>query len=122
MNDNRPGLRDTLEYHPETDTHRVTYSSGTDSPSMVVVEAVAAIADKDVDELDPLYEVLDPMALDALFRPALTGDHRGDCEVSFTYHGYEVAVRSYGVIEIQAPEDGEEPRPEDGEESSNPTN
>lgn len=102
MGDEHPDPRDTLEYQPRTDTYRVEYTDGVAPPSRVVVKAIATITGRKPVDLDPLYEVLDPAALDDLFRATATGGHRSDGEISFTYHGYEVVVRSYGVIEIRA--------------------
>lgn len=58
---------------------------------------VAAIADRESVnpcDLEPrLYDVIDPDALDTLFRSAgMTG------EVAFTYRGYEITVRSDGEL------------------------
>lgn len=102
MTDEPPDPRDSQEYHSETETYRVEYAHGTDSPSTVLAEAVATMTGREPDQLDPLYEAVDPAALDALFRPTAKGGHRGDGEVSFVYHGYEVAVRSCGVIAVQS--------------------
>ena len=104
MSDDNRNARSSLKYDAATDTYRVEYSDGTDPPSSVVVESIASITDRDRFDLDPLYQVVDPDALDALFEPRVDGCHRGEGEVTFAYHGYEVAVRSYGVIAIQSAE------------------
>ena len=89
--------------YPTTDErHRVEFALAEEAPSAVVVTAIAAISGQKPDELDPLYTAVDPDALDSLFAPTASGGHRADVEVTFRYHGYEVAVRSYGVIEIVA--------------------
>jgi hypothetical protein len=57
---------------------------------MAVVSVVATVLDRDPDELDVLNRVLDPDALDALFR---TTRHRtGHPTVAFEYAGCSVVV------------------------------
>lgn len=107
MSDEPTDSRDRLEYHHEEDTYRIEYTDETNPPSVVVVEAIGTITEQDTRDLDPLGGVVDPNALDALFQPTVDGDYRSDGEVSFTYHGYEVAVRSYGVIAIRPADDEE---------------
>lgn len=100
---------DGLEFSDDGDTYRVEFGGDTEEPSTAVVKAVAAIAGRKQDELDPLYYVVDPDALDALFQPTVRGSHRGDVAVAFTYHGFDVSVRSYGIIEIAERGDGSAP-------------
>lgn len=74
--------------------------------SLAVVEAVASVSGRspllegtadgaDEGPLDPLYEVIDPDALDALCLP---DDAR--TTISFTYCGYDVTVESTGRITV----------------------
>ena len=69
--------------------------------SQLVIEAVAETRDVDPLDLEPLYNAVDPDALDALFgskaQPACeppTG------EVSFSYEGYDVRVTAAGRVEL----------------------
>ena len=59
-----------------------------------IVEAVADAADVSKLELQPLYEVVDPDALESLFRAGSTGT------VRFTYHGHRVVVSSHGDVTV----------------------
>lgn len=71
----------------------------TESLSQRVVEAVADA--KDVDPLDlevPLYEAVDPDALDSLFRAS--DDLEGVIE--FTYYDYQVRVTAAGNVSLDA--------------------
>ncbi|GAA0238725.1 HalOD1 output domain-containing protein [Haladaptatus pallidirubidus] len=71
-------------------------------------QIVATIAETDkrsVDELKPLYEVIDPDALNALFGPHADGSSRTVGEISFEYAGYWVTVSSNYVIEIEPKDD-----------------
>ncbi|MFD1685311.1 HalOD1 output domain-containing protein [Halobellus litoreus] len=59
-----------------------------------IVEHVASATDTDPLELPPLYESIDPDALNAL----VAGP--GDVEITFPYAGREVCVESGGAISI----------------------
>lgn len=62
------------------------------SPSVAVVEQIAAAEGVDPVDLDvSLYDVLDPDALDALFRPATDGD-AATTRVTFPVADYQVTV------------------------------
>ncbi|MFB6171889.1 MAG: HalOD1 output domain-containing protein [Haloarculaceae archaeon] len=63
-------------------------------PSYAVVETVARADGTDPVDLGPLYEQVDPDALDALL-----ADARG-VAVTFPFAGHEVTVGSDGVIEV----------------------
>lgn len=67
--------------------------------SVRVMEALSAQANVDPLELRPLYEVVDPDALDALFRGTSDG-RSAPTTVRFEYEGYTVAVRGDGEIQI----------------------
>ncbi len=79
------------------------YELADDEPvSTGVVTAVAAASDADAvptggsaggtTVLEPLYAVVDPEALDALFGDDGVGTAGTPDRVTFTYHGYEVTV------------------------------
>ncbi|WP_049922236.1 HalOD1 output domain-containing protein [Halopiger djelfimassiliensis] len=69
--------------------------------SEAVVTAVAAIADEDPSALEPLYDVVDPDALDSLVEHAKRVDDAGTHELWFTYEGFDVGVRTDGEIRIR---------------------
>lgn len=84
-----------------TETEFVTDTAAADviaRPSVRVVEAVADAIDADPLELPPLYETVDPDALDALFDAGLEG-----C-VQFPYDGHDVTIHGDGTLVV----DGEE--------------
>lgn len=71
------------------------------APSDAVVEAVATSEDVPSTHLDPpLYDAVDPDALDALFESRATDD--GVVSVGFAYGGYAVTVHDRGerVVEL----------------------
>lgn len=74
--------------------------------STCVVEAVARAKGVDAIELPPLATVVDPDALDSLFRSRPDGSDRAgtrgfDGEVRFPYAGREVTVRSETDIVVR---------------------
>lgn len=82
-----------------------------DRISAAVVDALADANGVDPLELDPLYETIDPDALDSLFSTTdgSTRTHHG--KVRFTTNGYEVEVTSTGRVHL-TPEEAVEAVPE----------
>ena len=79
-----------------------TFDASTDEqPSEAVVNAVAAVAETSPVELPPLYEAVDPDALDALVAHACRQSDAGTHELWFTYYGLDVGVRTDGQIRIR---------------------
>ena len=70
-------------------------------PSLRVIDAVASATRTDPLTMDPLYEAIDPDALDDLFTGAAVGGH-----VHFEYAGHEVTVHADGsvVVDGQTPD------------------
>lgn len=60
-----------------------------------IVQAVADSTDDDALELPPLYDTIDPEALDALVTRISDG------EVSFNYAGQRVTVQSDGTVVVE---------------------
>jgi hypothetical protein len=52
-------------------------------------------------DLEPLYNAINPEALDALFAPQANGTTRADGSVSFQYSGYQVTVSSEGDVSLE---------------------
>lgn len=70
--------------------------------SQSVVAAVAAETGTDPLTLEPLYEVLDPDALDALFDANESEAASAVTRVEFTYAGCEVCVTGTGSVDVTA--------------------
>lgn len=73
--------------------------------STAVVEAIAAEADRDPTELPPLFDTIDPDALDAIFSTQPDGTPRRDGEVVFPYAGYRVCVSADRTVEVRSDPD-----------------
>lgn len=84
------------------DRHRTCHDwEGDGSVSTSVVQGVAAVTGDAPTEIEPLYEAVDPDALDRLVA-SLRGDGGG--EVRFVLDGCEVTVEADGAIEFRHPE------------------
>lgn len=71
------------------------------SNSQSVVEAVAEAKGVDPMELSPpLYDVIDPEALDQVFAPT-SMEGRMEGQVTFSYNGYEVTVFGDGSVAVE---------------------
>ena len=67
------------------------------SPSTAVVETVAAATGRNAIDLDPLYEAVNPDALDAVVTSSADGIGAG-AEVWFTYDRCRVTVGADGTV------------------------
>ena len=72
------------------------------APSIVVLiqDAIAARDGPEMSECPPLYEVIDPDALDTLFAPLHRESERHG-KVIFEYCGYEVTVHADRTVELE---------------------
>ena len=97
-----------VTFDPKTDTYCLHYDRRSDeSVSAAVVRGVAAVTNTSPTELEPLFETLDPDALDQLYRSTADGSGRGDSWVSFSYNDCAVTVDSTGEITIEPDEEAE---------------
>lgn len=82
-------------------SQRQTATAEASNLSQLVVEAVADAEGVDPLELSsPLYEVIDPDALDQVFAVTST-DGRRDGQVTLSYNGYEVTVCGDGYVTVE---------------------
>lgn len=86
----RPEDRYSMRYDPSMDIELTS----------VVVDALADVAGVDPVEIPPLSDVVDPDAMNALFRPKPDGTPRTRGQLTFTHFGHEVVVEGEGRIEI----------------------
>jgi hypothetical protein len=106
--DSGVATRETSGVDPSPVVHRTgTGSDGDGSVSSVVVEAVAEAAGTSPTDLaDPLYEAVDPDALDRLFE---TGDDTTGGRVEFSYADYRVTVTVDDDVYVYVYTDGPAP-------------
>ncbi|UPV73982.1 hypothetical protein M0R89_15760 [Halorussus limi] len=94
---------ESTSLHSETAQDPVVTSEVGDGESVAeaIVTAVSSASDADERELRPLYDTIDPDALDALFRPVRSDvSHQREGRVAFEYGGHEVCVESGGTVRV----------------------
>jgi hypothetical protein len=95
--------------------HETKFDPETDTVSEKLVEAIAIINDADPTELSVLANVVDPDALDTLFRPRSDGTKcEAKRQIDFQYHDYPVRVQSDGTITLFEPDASSEREHEEG--------
>ncbi|WP_235920792.1 HalOD1 output domain-containing protein [Natronorubrum halalkaliphilum] len=72
------------------------------TPVYTVTAAVADAIDADQLELPPLYEAIDPDALNSLLT---SGGAPSECQVSFQYAGCAVTVQGTGEVRVRPDQD-----------------
>lgn len=83
-------------YDPTTDTYVARFEM--DSPSLAVMEALAAIRHCEPTELEPLYRAIDPDALDRL-----VASGTDQLRIGLTVDGFDVVVTGDRRLEITPP-------------------
>lgn len=81
----------------------MTSNEGSDHHNHVserILERIADESGRSPTDLDPLYDVVDPDALDCLFA-STTSANRSEGRVTFDYHGYTVTVHGDGRLDIE---------------------
>ena len=68
--------------------------------SETVITAVAAANGVDETDIEPLYAVVDPDALNDLFKSQANGRPRANGQVSFTMAGCEVVIDGNRAVEV----------------------
>jgi len=87
-----------MTYNPSTDTYIATFDAV--SASVAITSGLTDIYNCDVTDLDPLYETIDPDALDRLVASAPSS-----LSASLTTHGCDVVVMGNRFLEISVPAD-----------------
>ena len=90
-----PSEEVTVTHDPDTGGYVATFDPRAVDASIAVIEATATIRRAAPDRHAPLFEVIDPDALDRI-----CAEHDGDTLVEFTYLGHRVRVRSDGQITV----------------------
>lgn len=92
-------MSDTMEGN--TEFGRLTYEWSTTPPSIAVVETVAQARDIDVTDIAPLYESIDPEALNHLIKSG-----GADVSISFPFADRNITVHGQGDVVVR-PADSE---------------
>ncbi|APX98221.1 hypothetical protein BB347_10845 [Natronorubrum daqingense] len=84
---------DEVEFDEQHERYRVSYDPSVDDTSLAVVTAIGVASRTDPTRLPPLYDAVDPTALDSIFSEA-----QNSCQVSFRYTDFDVTVSDIGVV------------------------
>jgi len=90
-----------LEVRGDPVRYRVTYDQSDVSPSAAVVAAIATVTDADPTEMRPLYDSVDPDALDTVLE-ASSGQQR-PISVTIDVGEYEIEISNDGIVDIDPP-------------------
>jgi Halobacterial output domain 1 len=94
------------EYDSIDDVYRSYYDrESTYSLSIAVVMLIEAVDEIEQQEVPPLFDAIDPDALDTIFS-SWRRSHRDEGYVWFVLANYEVTVFANGVIELRRREEG----------------
>ncbi|XVH31967.1 HalOD1 output domain-containing protein [Haloferacaceae archaeon DSL9] len=92
------------DYTPETNTgeSRIAFHDWESESSLseTILSAVAASTGQSIFNLDPLYDVLDPEAVDSLLTPRPNGEARPHISLRFEYQSHIITVHGAGNVEI----------------------
>jgi len=92
---------DATGYDPRTDTYHAHHDwSGDASIGTTIVNVVAALDGVGFEECEPVYDVIDPDALDAVLTPTNDRSARAPVQVQFSYREHMITVNSTGDIVI----------------------
>ncbi|MFC7177461.1 HalOD1 output domain-containing protein [Halosegnis marinus] len=87
--------------HTDTDAVRTRYDWSETTPSAAVAEVLAVAADRDPTETEPLYDSIDPDALDTLVAGGTGADGREPTTVTFESGGFRVTVTGDGEVVVR---------------------
>lgn len=77
---------------------RAEYDWSTVAPSLAVIETIAIALDREPTTIEPLFESVDPDALDRLVHSDGFSSADGGPYVRFTHVGHDVTVHAGGTV------------------------
>ncbi|MFC7185692.1 HalOD1 output domain-containing protein [Halorubrum yunnanense] len=86
-------------WHEDAPVHNVNLDDATDrSASYAVVTSIADLTDRDPDDLEPLWDSVDPDALDTFVAHA--NESSTPYRLTFRYEGYAVEIAENGRLQL----------------------
>lgn len=102
--------RDVTGYDPTTETFHTQHEwDGDQSLAITIAKAIAVVANTGPTAIDPLYEGIDPQALEQFLRSARDAEHRSSAAVQFVSSGYPVTVRADGEVCVHGESERDRP-------------
>lgn len=97
-----PSIDDSTD--PRESRYVTTFDpSAGDRASEAVVLAIETLTDEDHTHLEPLYDAIDPDALDSLCDHARRKSTAGTHRLRFSYEGFDIDVRTDGRVRVLEP-------------------
>lgn len=90
-----------VDFHEASGTYRAQFDVHTRPASEAILTAVATATENDPLELSPLYSVIDPDALDALFDPPAYDGPDQRLTVTFEYADCRVSAKAHGTVVVE---------------------
>lgn len=84
-----------------SDAIRAEFDWSAVAPSTAVIEAVAIATDREPMALEPLYDAIDPEALDAFVLSTKTRPTAATSTVAFGLDGHDVTVHCDGTVVVR---------------------
>ena len=85
----------------DDDSTRATEPESNEPVTARILRTVAAYSNRSITELPPLFDVIDPVALDAIFAPAMDGSDRSEVSVQFKYAGFQIDVSTDSSVSVE---------------------
>jgi len=101
--DNPPSVR-SLTFDPEEGAYVAEFDNRTESLGITVISVIAEITGQPATDLQQLYHVVDPDALDRIVRDHPSSVYRSKRLVEFTYQNHTIQVLSSGVLRVYPPD------------------
>ncbi|WP_458190893.1 HalOD1 output domain-containing protein [Haladaptatus sp. NG-WS-4] len=97
---------DRVGYDPETETYYAQYDTeDVENLTTTIIRSVSAVTGDSPQEFDPLYDVIDPDALEDLFdKPRRNAPNHEGVYVTFKFASCELAINWDGEIQITPPQ------------------
>lgn len=88
---------------PTDGVYETTFDWSEKDPSNAVVDTVSAVRNREVEKLGPLYNSVDPDALDTLVQSANSASGAESVVISFNFDGVAVSVHGSGKLCVELP-------------------
>lgn len=86
---------------PDAETVVVSHDwEGGESLVTTIVMTVAKLAETDPDELERLYDRIDPNSLETIFEPASGTSNRNAGQLTFQFDAYSITVHATGTVVV----------------------
>jgi hypothetical protein len=90
-----------IEVHEQSGTYLTQFEMQTRPVTEAILTAVATATGNDPLELPPLYSVIDPDALEALFDPPAYDGSDQRLTVTFEYADCRVTAKAHGTVMVE---------------------